>query len=72
MANLAMCRFQRHGHEMKSAWAGTTHMRKNFMCHGFLPVFVVRLWRMEFYPWEAIACPTRSTTSWWVSSKRCM
>lgn len=23
-----MCRFQRHGHEIKSAWAGMVHMRK--------------------------------------------
>ena len=41
IANLAMCRFLRHGHKIKSAWAGTAHMRKNFM----------RPRRMKFYPW---------------------
>ncbi len=30
-----MCRFQRHGREIKNAWAGTAHMRKNFMRSGF-------------------------------------
>ena len=35
IAKLAMCRFQRHGHEIKSAGAGTAHMRKNFIRPGF-------------------------------------
>ena len=25
-----MCRFQRHGHEIKCVWGVTAHMRKNF------------------------------------------
>ena len=28
---MAMCRFQRHGHKIKSAWAGAAHMRKSFL-----------------------------------------
>ena len=34
IANLAMCRFQRHGRDIKSAWAGTSHMRENVMRQG--------------------------------------
>ncbi len=37
-----MCRFQRHGREPKSAWAGTAHMRENLHALRILPVFVVR------------------------------
>ena len=34
IANLAMCRFQRHGRDIKSVWVGTSHMRENVMRQG--------------------------------------
>ena len=44
-----MRRFQRHGHEIKGAWAETAHMRINSMRHKPCP-FRGALWRRSFIP----------------------
>ena len=43
-----MCRFQRHGHNIKSAWAGDGPHAQKLHALQLFPVFVVRFMRMKF------------------------